>query len=147
MFLLLCSALQGLLRKLGANFEDMLPMGVSGARMKVRQGSLHAAVAWQGLFVYICSVRVAKTHFAGPTVCGNAMPSVLSWPLGACMPAQWTTLATAAIGACMAVTWQSHNGLLYQTDAALHFNSMRIGAAVSCSLLAAALLPHCCRQC
>lgn len=33
----LCSALQGLLRKLGANFEDMLPMGVSGARMKVRQ--------------------------------------------------------------------------------------------------------------
>lgn len=29
------SALQGLLRKLGANFDDMLPMGVSGARMKV----------------------------------------------------------------------------------------------------------------
>lgn len=32
-----CSALQGLLRKLGANFEDMLPMGAGGPRMKVRQ--------------------------------------------------------------------------------------------------------------
>jgi hypothetical protein len=30
-----CSALQGLLRKLGAGFEDMLPMGMSSTRIKV----------------------------------------------------------------------------------------------------------------
>jgi hypothetical protein len=48
-----CSALQGLLRKLGANFEDMLPMGVSGARMKVRylKGDL-AEQSWAAQYLF-----------------------------------------------------------------------------------------------
>jgi hypothetical protein len=46
MLLLPGSALQGLLRKLGAGFEDMLPGmgGVSGARMKV-SGILGALIS------------------------------------------------------------------------------------------------------
>jgi hypothetical protein len=64
---LFCSALQGLLRKLGANFEDMLPMGVSGARMKVQylKGDL-AEQSWAAQYLF------------------NTLLSSISWWMLAC---------------------------------------------------------------
>jgi hypothetical protein len=57
-----CSALQGLLRKLGANFDDMLPLGVSGTRIKVRRVGAAAANAgmqrlWHAGCGASCTVR------------------------------------------------------------------------------------------
>ena len=66
-----CSALQGLLRKLGAGFDDMIPqMGLSSSRMKVRTTLALNMVPDAGL---------SSCCIAWHTLCQHCLAS--AWPV------------------------------------------------------------------
>lgn len=87
-----CSALQGLLRKLGANFEDMMPMsGVrikvcgSSSRSQVQQGSwtcFQPTAGWEDAIAHanICYLPAGCMHsFISSLWPGAGLPQQLAW--------------------------------------------------------------------